>query len=56
MSPNEFLLDEVRQWLAKASDDLRAAEISLGSGMGEIAVYHCQQAAEKTLTWLTNHE
>jgi hypothetical protein len=29
MTPNEFLLDETRQWLAKAHSDLRAAEVAL---------------------------
>lgn len=49
MTPNEFLLDETRQWLAKAHDDLRAAEIAMGNDLAEVAVYHCQQAAEKSL-------
>jgi HEPN domain-containing protein len=39
----------VQSWLAKASHDLEAARL-LGSdqtGLLDIAVYHCQQAAEK---------
>jgi HEPN domain-containing protein len=48
MTPNEFLLDETRQWLAKAHDDLRAAEVALDNDLAEVAAYHCQQAAEKT--------
>jgi|ERR1017187_7059901 HEPN domain-containing protein len=49
MTPNEFLLDETRQWLAKAQRDLRAAKVALGNDLAEVALYHCQQAAEKTL-------
>ncbi len=49
MTPNEFLLDETRQWLSKARTDLRAAEVAIGNDLAEVAVYHCQQAAEKTL-------
>ncbi len=57
MMPNEFLLDETRQWLVKARDDLRAAELSIGHELAEVAVYHCQQAAEKTLkAFLTFHQ
>lgn len=57
MTPNEFLLDETRRWMAKARDDLRAAEIGTREGLGEVAVYHCQQAAEKTLkAFLTFHQ
>ena len=36
MTPNEFLLDETRQWLAKAHDDLRAAEVALASDLAEV--------------------
>jgi len=49
MTPDEFLLDETRQWLVKARNDIRAAEISARHDLEEVAVYHCQQAAEKTL-------
>ena len=49
MTPNEFLLDETRQWLAKAQRDLRAAKVALGNDLAEVALYQCQQAAEKTL-------
>ena len=49
MTPNEFLLDETRQWLAKAHDDLRAAELAIANDLAGVAVYHCQQAAEKTI-------
>jgi len=38
-----------REWLQVAEADLRAAT-ELGSrGLGEVALYHCQQAAEKAL-------
>ena len=49
MTPNEFLLDETRQWLVKAHDDLRAAEVAIRNDLAEVGVYHCQQAAEKAL-------
>lgn len=43
--------------MAKARDDLRAAEIAAREGLGEVAVYHCQQAAEKSLkAFLTFHQ
>lgn len=42
---------EVRGWLRKAANDLRAAEILIEgpTPLLGIAVYHCQQAAEKAL-------
>lgn len=42
---------ETRAWLVKAANDLRAAEV-LGNpdlGLAGDALFHCQQAAEKTL-------
>ena len=57
MMPNEFRLDETHRWMAKAHDDLRAAEISASGKLGEVAVFHCQQAAEKALkAFLTYHQ
>ncbi len=49
MTPYEFLLDETRQWLSKAQQDLSVSEVAISGGLEEAAVYHCQQAAEKTL-------
>jgi len=43
--------DLVRSWLAKAAQDLRSAQV-LGSAaepLFDTAVYHCQQAAEKSV-------
>ena len=51
---SEARADETGLWLRKAEDDLRAARV-LGSGtppLRGIAVYHCQQAAEKALKGL----
>jgi len=43
--------DEVKAWLQKAYSDLCAARIlvSHGATVRDIAVFHCQQAAEKAL-------
>ena len=43
--------DEIAQWLIKGHRDLRTAHLLLESGepLLDIAVYHCQQASEKTL-------
>ncbi len=38
----------VQQWLQKARRDLMAAQ-KLGKDLPDIAIYHCQQAAEKAL-------
>jgi len=57
MEPDPARVAETTAWLAKASDDLRAASIDLAASppLAEDAVFHCQQAAEKTLkallTW-----
>jgi HEPN domain-containing protein len=49
LAPDPVVLDEVRAWLRKAAQDLRAAEISETAQppLLETAVFHCQQAAEK---------
>jgi HEPN domain-containing protein len=44
-----LLLDEVRQWLRKAAEDLRTAEVAIAAGLFDPAAFHCQQAAEKSL-------
>ena len=49
----------VRDWLSKASNDLRGAHIDLDADppLIEDALFHCQQAAEKTLKgYLTSHD
>ena len=38
----------VQQWLQKARRDLMAAQ-KLGLELPDIAIYHCQQGAEKAL-------
>jgi HEPN domain-containing protein len=50
---------EIRQWLAKAADDLRAARIDLRASppLIEDALFHCQQASEKAMKgFLTAHD
>lgn len=57
MSPDK--LAEVRGWLVKAGDDLRAAEIDLAASppLSGDALFHCQQAVEKVLKgFLTLHD
>jgi HEPN domain-containing protein len=55
--PEEVKRDLVRQWLAKADEDLDAAKalLSLGTSFLSTIGFHCQQAAEKYfkafLTW-----
>lgn len=49
----------VRGWLSKAADDLRGARIDLDADPPfiEDALFHCQQAAEKSLKgFLTAHD
>lgn len=47
---SEFI-DEARAWLVRAARDLRAAQWLLDAAppLRGDAVFHCQQAAEKTL-------
>lgn len=50
---------EVRGWLSKATNDLRGARIDLDVDppLIEDALFHCQQAAEKSLkAFLTGHD
>ena len=50
---------EVRAWLRKAANDLRAADIDLAASppLPEDALFHCQQAVEKAAkAYLTFHE
>jgi HEPN domain-containing protein len=49
----------VRGWLSKAANDLRGAHIDLDADppLIEDALFHCQQAAEKSLkAFLTSHD
>lgn len=48
---DEAKAELIRGWLTKASHDLAAARV-LGGGQDallDVAIYHCQQAAEKAL-------
>ncbi len=53
---DEAIAPLVREWLSKATHDLQAARI-LGrtpDGPLDVAIFHCQQAAEKVLKgWFT---
>jgi len=42
-------LIEVRQWLLKARRDLESAKVLFDRKLNDTSVYHCQQAAEKSL-------
>ena len=52
-------LAEVRSWLKKAAGDLRGADIDMAASPPfiEDMLFHCQQAAEKTMKgFLTAHD
>lgn len=52
-------LQEVKVWLAKAGNDLRAADVDMAAEppLIEDALFHCQQAAEKAMkAFLTAHD
>jgi len=46
MTPDQLLLDETRQWVHRAMQDLAAVGL-LGHHLPAEALFHCQQAAEK---------
>ena len=53
---DEALAQLTREWLTKALHDLQTARITASAAGGPLdtAIYHCQQAAEKTVKgWLT---
>ncbi len=53
---DEALVHLTREWLTKALHDLQTARITAAAPDGPLdtAIYHCQQAAEKSLKgWLT---
>lgn len=57
MQPDKAVV--VRGWLSKAANDLRGARIDLDANppLIEDALFHCQQAAEKSLkAFLTAHD
>jgi HEPN domain-containing protein len=57
MTPNLFLLDETRAWLLRAAEDLAAAAVLMTPVTLRSALFHCQQAAEKSLkAFLTWHQ
>jgi HEPN domain-containing protein len=49
MQPEQIV--EVKSWLKKAADDLRGADLDLAATPPflEDALFHCQQAAEKSM-------
>jgi len=51
MLPDPRRISDTASWVAKASQDIRYAEIDLAAqpAAPEDAVFHCQQAIEKTL-------
>ena len=58
MLPDPARAAEVQAWLTRVSADLRAAEHDLAAdpALLEDSLFHCQQAAEKTLkAFLTSH-
>ena len=57
MTPDEARASETREWMSKASDDLASARVLVVSGHLGNALFHCQQAAEKSLKgFLTYHQ
>jgi len=47
LAPEPAVLAEVRAWLHKASEDVRAAEVARAAQppLSDAAVFHCQQSA-----------
>ena len=59
MPHDPVLITDTRAWLKKAANDLRGALLDLEANppLLEDAVFHCQQATEKTLkAFLTFHD
>ena len=44
MNPNALRTRETSEWLAKADEDLAAANLLANAGLDQNALYHCQQA------------
>jgi HEPN domain-containing protein len=56
---DESTLELVRDWLTRAEHDLRSARAlaSLADPLRDTAIYHCQQAAEKSVkAWLQSKD
>lgn len=56
---DEAALELVRDWLLRASHDLRSARILAAAEDPPLdaAIYHCQQAAEKSIkAWLQSRD
>lgn len=56
---DESKLELIRGWLMRAEHDLRSARAlaSLADPLRDTAIYHCQQAAEKSIkAWLQSND
>ena len=56
---DESKIELVRDWLTRASHDLRSSRAlaSLDDPLLDTAIYHCQQAAEKSIkAWLQSND
>jgi HEPN domain-containing protein len=55
MTPDDLVSRETRAWMENAAVDLRSARALLDASIPSSALFHCQQAAEKSfkafLTW-----
>lgn len=49
MTGDEARARETREWLAKADDDIGSASVLIAADRTAAALFHCQQAAEKSL-------
>ena len=56
---DEFALELARDWMTRASHDLRSARLlaAVDAPPLDIDIYHCQQAAEKSIkAWLQGRD
>ena len=56
---DESKAELIRDWMSRADRDLRSARVlsALADPLLDIAIYHCQQAAEKSVkAWLQANE
>ena len=56
---DEFARELVRDWMTRASHDLRSARLLAAADDPplDVAIYHCQQAAEKSIkAWLQGQD
>jgi hypothetical protein len=55
MTADDLRAHDSREWLEKAAVDLRSAQALIDADIASSALFHCQQAVEKTfkafLTW-----